>query len=307
MWQKLPTILLMTWIISSVDAAQITCQIAKNTCNVISATAVASPIEAVTVAGLPPNQVLTDIKKISFIGANFEYFPSGIFKIFTGLNAVLINGNTSPYLLHYAFSNCLNLVTIQITNANLKQVDGNFAKTCTGITSLYLVKNNIVSIHYLAFAGLQNLQYLDMSYNQITCLPFNLFQVIPNIATINLQYNKITALDWNLFKGLPNLSTVNLAFNTLATIPYFELAGTGTGAKGISFNFESNQLKSLVPEMCSTLFQPAYNVENMYLSNNPCLLTNVIYINKHNCDQMESAFKTCYQNWFPITNNPIRC
>ena len=76
-----------------------------------------------------------------------------------------------------------------------------------------------------------------------------------------------------------------------------------------SFDFEYNQIQSIVPNFCS-VFKVSYfpkAIIMFYLSNNPCILNNVYFINRQNCEQLDSALKNCYSNSFPIANNPIQC
>lgn len=73
--------------------------------------------------------------------------------------------------------------------------------------------------------GLTNLQWLDLSGNQLTTLPVDLFAGLINLRTLYLSNNRLTTLLVGLFTELTNLQTLWLSVNRLTTLPAGLFAG----------------------------------------------------------------------------------
>ena len=69
------------------------------------------------------------------------------------------------------------------------------------------------------FAGLSNLQSLDLKDNDLTILPATLFAGLSNLQSLDLSYNDLTTLSATLFTGLSNLQSLNLRGNDLTARP----------------------------------------------------------------------------------------
>jgi len=300
----------MMWMISSANSAQISCQFVEKTCNVVSATAITKPNEVIILSGLPSNYVNTSVEMITFNGINLAYYPNGIFKFFPNAQAVSMNGCYTTNLLPNAFSNGLNLGSIQIISGNIPSVPAGFAQTCSKMLGVYLMQNNVARVDRKAFIGLKNLVFLDLSYNKITCVPYDLFQNTPSLMAIRFSNNKITKLDLRLFKNLPNLNEVDFRSNMITALPYFDLTTTGTSpmVTGFKFYFDFNQISSINPSICNIFASRApHTMDSIYLSSNPCLSNYAYNIDKNNCQQMAGLLRNCYSNWRTTINFPITC
>jgi len=192
--------------------------------------------------------------------------------------------------LQNSFSNCPNLVAIQITNGNIPAIPAGIAQTGSKLVGIFLTQNNIVRIDRDAFKGSNNLNYLNLSYNKITCLRYDLFQNTPSLRTIDFSYNKITALDWNLFRNLPFLNSVDFKFNLITSLPYFDLTTTATSfsVSSFTFYFDNNQINSINPDICYIFASRSFKMDVIYFTNNPCVRNGVNVIANFNCQQMAS-------------------
>jgi hypothetical protein len=291
------------WMISSAYSAQLTWQQGVATCNVVGATPITQPNEAITLSGQPSNYINYGIEKININGVYLAYFPTGVFKIFPNLIAVTMNNCYSTTLVQNAFANCKNLVSIQITNGNIPDIPAGIAQTCFKVLGMYLAQNNIVTVDKNAFIGLNDLKYLDMRNNKITCLSNDMFQNTPFLESINFDNNKITALSQGLFRYLLHLRIVEFKSNMITTLPYLEIVATGT-TYGFAFYFDSNQITSIDPILCK-IITSRNRMDNIYFFNNPCVKSGVYFINRDNCQPIASSYQTCMLNWTPLTNSPL--
>jgi Leucine-rich repeat (LRR) protein len=106
---------------------------------------------------------------------------------------------------------------LDLGNLNIKSIAPNtFAGlNCTGIN----LKDNLISIVGVnSFAGLSQLEVLDLSSNSIAILDGYAFIDLANLTVLNLQSNKIAALDNMLFRSLTNLKKLNLRSNQISLL-----------------------------------------------------------------------------------------
>ena len=117
-----------------------------------------------------------------------------------------------------------------------------------GITALSLsaygmpADKRIYSLKSGDFAGLSNLETLNLRNNQMTRLPTDLFKGLSNLQNLNLMVNRLTSLPAGLFNGLSNLHTLNLSDNQLSSLP----AGLFNGLSNLhTLDLSNNKLSSL--------------------------------------------------------------
>ncbi|MEE6505766.1 hypothetical protein FKM82_005651 [Ascaphus truei] len=124
--------------------------------------------------------------------------------------------------------------TIACANTQMKYLP---LMTDPGLKTLYLAENEISKLPARAFSGLPNLEWLDLSKNQLgdSGLSFDVFRNLTKLRRLNLDGNRLTALpllppslqelkinDNDLqelhrhsFRGLNNLLTLQLEGNSL--------------------------------------------------------------------------------------------
>ncbi|KAL6427849.1 hypothetical protein ACFW04_008353 [Cataglyphis niger] len=71
----------------------------------------------------------------------------------------------------------------------------------------------------LVMAGLENLQYLSISANQINDIESNAFEDANKLVYLNLSINKIIHLHSETFEKLQSLRSLDLSFNELENVP----------------------------------------------------------------------------------------
>ncbi|XP_050458968.1 leucine-rich repeat-containing protein let-4-like [Cataglyphis hispanica] len=116
----------------------------------------------------------------------------------------------------------IDLLTLNLDNNNLS-----FIKK---LTYNYLPNNShsqqyrkpiiIVPVsNSLVMAGLENLQYLSISANQINNIESNAFEDMNKLVYLNLSRNEISFLDSETFEKLQSLRSLDLSYNKLNDVP----------------------------------------------------------------------------------------
>ncbi|CAG9800100.1 unnamed protein product [Chironomus riparius] len=312
MGKKFLGFIVITWMISSSSAAQITCQFSGTNCNVVSTTAITRPNEVITVSGMPLNYVNTAVNSVIFKDLRSTYVPNGICKIFPNLGAISFNGCSITNLLKDSFLGCPNLVTIYMAGPNVPIIPAGFTQSNLKLINFVVMYADTIKVERNALIGLTNLQQLIMSNNKITCLPYDIFQSKPNLVSIDFSNNKIAALDQKLFNNLPTLMTANFKYNLIATLPNFELLNTGSSylVTTLQMDFDYNQIRSINPNICTIIATRLTNrkMTIINIGGSPCTLYNndISQINPSACNE-KRVLKVCYSNWTPTTYVPIQC
>ncbi len=95
---------------------------------------------------------------------------------------------------------------------------GDFAGL-TGLTELYLYRNDLTSLPGGVFAGLASLEILVLARNGLTTLPRDVFDELGVLTELNLHNNDLTGLPAGVFDGLGALDVLTLNGNGLTTLP----------------------------------------------------------------------------------------
>ena len=97
---------------------------------------------------------------------------------------------------------------------------GDLHQTAASLKKLHLGNNRLTYLSDDAFAGMTNLQVLNMADNQLAALPptvFNLSGGGGELQELHLQNNSLTLVTQELFHGLNNLVLLNLSHNAIAS------------------------------------------------------------------------------------------
>ncbi|KAL6427850.1 hypothetical protein ACFW04_008354 [Cataglyphis niger] len=111
----------------------------------------------------------------------------------------------------------IDLLTLNLDNNNLsfiKKMTYNYLPN-----NLYRKPIIVPVSNSLVMAGLENLQYLSISANQINDIESNAFEDTNKLVYLNLSRNEITFLNSETFEKLQSLKSLDLSYNKLNDVP----------------------------------------------------------------------------------------
>lgn len=88
------------------------------------------------------------------------------------------------------------------------------------LETLDLSFNNISSLHVDTFENTEKLIFLNLANNNLSWLYEKVFLGLTQLKTLNLSYNKLAHFHVNIFIDLQNMETLNLAGNVFHTLDF---------------------------------------------------------------------------------------
>ena len=153
---------------------------------------------------------------------------------------------------------CRNL---ELKNLKLDGIPANFLSWFPNLQWLNLSHNELTNLLSGIFSNLHNVEELDLSSNKLLTLPPGIFSNLHNLKELDLSHNELLTLPPGIFSNLHNLEKLDLSRNKLLTLP-----------RGIFSNLR--KLKQLrlsynqLDELPSDIFSPLVSLERLDLSNN---------------------------------------
>ncbi|KAK9719939.1 TIR domain [Popillia japonica] len=122
------------------------------------------------------------------------------------------------------FVNMSGLEKLDLSSNNIRKIPkGSFTDigSFDGLTSLKflsLERNPFPNRTFCpeVFAGLRNLEELELAYCAITHLPLDIFKRLPSLRRLDLNRNQIKTIDSVVFSPLTRLEWINLSWNMLS-------------------------------------------------------------------------------------------
>lgn len=148
-----------------------------------------------------------------------QYVPTKLFEIFENIEIFGLQNVNLMTLTSQAFSNCYKLKSLHIDgNKKLTEIPAGFAEDCGNVENLYMPGNAIKTIDKEAFKGLQNLNYLVLTKNDIEELNVDVFNNLGQLQHLFLDQNKIKIINNDLFYPLRKLQLLSITQNQIEEI-----------------------------------------------------------------------------------------
>ncbi|XP_074663101.1 adhesion G-protein coupled receptor G6-like isoform X2 [Tubulanus polymorphus] len=166
-------------------------------------------------------------------------------------------------------------------NVSRLELDSSFKRKCickdefkdyVNLNSLNLSNNLIKYVHEDAFSHNENLEVLDLSYNNISTLKKETFENTAKLKFLNLSNNHIKSIHEGAFSYNENLEVLNLSYNNIITLHQDTFENT---AKLKYLDLSYNNISTLKKET----FENTAKLKYLYLTDNriDCSLNNTLF------------------------------
>ena len=128
------------------------------------------------------------------------------------------------------------LLNLQITNANLDQLQAQYLSSFPFLKKLNMSYNRLNSLRPETFFTLQNLKKMDLSHNLLESLRPDIFTGLSLLKQLSVNHNQIRLISPCTFKILLNLEVLNLSHNNLTHLGKNILCSLSLKELDVSFN-----------------------------------------------------------------------
>jgi hypothetical protein len=121
------------------------------------------------------------------------------------------NCGNIDFIPHGIYQQFKNIKRITISNSNLPIINAElFSSGFENVEWLDLSKNNIQEIEANAFVGLKDIKQIHLSGNKITALKNEIFKNNTKLEYIDFKENEIEMINPKIFKSLNSMTKVNI-------------------------------------------------------------------------------------------------
>ena len=181
----------------------------------------------------------SDVSHVKISNTSIFEVKKRILTHFENLTDLVLSNCTIYNFENGIFDKLIHLKLIDLSNNSICLIGNSLFRLNIQLEVVNMRNNILKSTNKLALAMLENLQSLDLSYNQISVLNEDCLNC-PNLKTLHLNYNQIKNVAYDAFSQIPNLTYLALDHNE---IEYLE----------------------------SVIFKPTINLRTLNLSNNNIL------------------------------------
>ena len=161
------------------------------------------------------------------------------------------------------FAGLSGVTTLNLANNSLMTLPADIFSGLSALTSLNLTGNDLMTLDAGAFSGLSALTSLTLTGNSLETLNVGTFSGLGNLEGLFLQFNSLSTLDAGAFSGLGSLQTLNLSENSLSTLPATIFSGLADTLTGLSLNDND------FTELPAGIFSGLANLTIVNVENNP--------------------------------------
>ena len=110
-----------------------------------------------------------------------------------------------------------NTTSVNLKNNSIQKLDNNSFTGLNDIANLSLSNNHISDITPGTFQDQKKLTFLDLSYNNLTSINGTMWEGLDSVETIRLTGNDIKIIEINGFSHLPEIKTIVISITVLVT------------------------------------------------------------------------------------------
>ncbi|CAG4994256.1 unnamed protein product [Parnassius apollo] len=162
-----------------------------------------------------------------------------------------------------SFCNCsrtlLSCSSVAVPGNNLTRIT--LANHGTDLQTIIWTDSTVQAIDQDLFLGLYNLEYIDLSRNEIKRTEHDLFARLTHLKHLNLSRNKIEDIPRFTFAYLDNLEVLDVSHNELHVIP-FQVFGPLTRLKYLDISHNK------IATFLDYFFKPNRQLKQLFLNNN---------------------------------------
>ena len=164
------------------------------------------------------------IIQLSHKARRIDISKSNISSITKGDFPYLVHLDLSDSLLQFietdALDSMINLQTLDVRNASLKELKKGVFKRVSRLVNLYITGNaDLTSIEVGAFQGLKMLKKLDLSGLPLRHIHSKQFDGMSSLTHLSLRNSKIHTIEKNSFHGLNRIKSIDLSENSIKNVP----------------------------------------------------------------------------------------
>lgn len=163
------------------------------------------------------NPDAAEIKKLRFIGSDFESFPSQLFRNFKNLE-ILDASYVHLSRLERNDIGKTNLKTFNVSFNKIHRLKEGMTDNLENLVNFDLSHNQIERIFPDAFKFNSDLRFLNLSHNQISTLDSRFFETVKSCEVLKLNDNNITDITGNFDLFISNFNELDLSNNFLISI-----------------------------------------------------------------------------------------
>lgn len=143
--------------------------------------------------------------------------PENGFFSLKSLEELSLQDNAISKISDNAFAGLISLQTLNMSSNSLNTLPPDMFRSSRDIKHVYLQNNSLTILAPGLLEGLDQLQVLDLSYNQLSSrwVNRNTFKGIVRLVVLNLGYNKLSRIDASVFHDLYTLQILNLEHNSI--------------------------------------------------------------------------------------------
>ena len=165
---------------------------------------------------------MSGLRILSLSDNDLTSLPEDIFDGLSNLRTLSLTNNDLTSLHRNTFEGLSNLgesgAIVSLEGNELTYIDGGTFRDQQNLSTLFLRKNKLASLHKDAFDGLSGLKTLYLDENELSSLHEDTFEELSSMTRLHLQHNQLSSLHKDLFNGLTNLRELDLNSNNISLL-----------------------------------------------------------------------------------------